>query len=648
MTKTMDELVEENRRLTALLDAVPDNLSLIDPSNRFLFVNQTAANLLHAMTGLSRSEVIGHDFRGLGASIDLVEHTEAAHARARAGEVATVEYPLPMAGGPRWVETKVSPVRRADGSIEAIAVSGRDIHERKLVETRLRLLSKIGALAGALDDEGVFVALARLAIPELGDWCIVDVAVNGRLRRAKVAHADPALEPLADELMRLDGCDRALRELVARGPFVLADYAGERIADRELRALLERLGARSLLVVPLRIHDELVATATFVAGGASARRYGPEDLALAQELAQRAAQIVENARLHQKLRESEERFRLALAHARITVFELDRELRARWLHNPPLDQPVAPALGDAAAGEPGAAFAAIVRRVIDGGRGVTDEFAETMAGAQRHFLVSVEPLRDASGGVRGAIGAATDITETKRAQEELKQALAFREQMMGVLGHDLRNPLSAVRGLAGLVLLGDEAPAPVRSHVEQIDRAAKRMVELIGTLLDFTDSRFRGGLPIAPAPADLREIATAAIEELRAAHRERSVELDVRGDVRGEWDPARMAQVVSNLVANALTHGAADEPVQVSIAGDADVVLSVRNRGPVIAPEVLPTIFEPFRRGGAADRGPSRGLGLGLYIVDQIVRAHAGTIAVDSTAERGTVFTVRLPRRRAA
>jgi signal transduction histidine kinase len=217
---------------------------------------------------------------------------------------------------------------------------------------------------------------------------------------------------------------------------------------------------------------------------------------------------------------------------------------------------------------------------------------------------------------------------------------------MGVLGHDLRNPLSAVRGLAGLVLLGDDVPALVKSHVEQIDRAAKRMVEMIGTLLDFTESRFRGGLPISPTPADLCEIATPAIEELRAANRERIIELDVRGDVRGEWDPARLAQVVSNLVANALTHGAAGEPVQVSIAGGSDVILSVRNRGTAIAPELVPAIFEPFRRGGGADRH-GRGLGLGLYIVDQIVRAHGGTIAVESTAERGTAFDVRLPRRRA-
>jgi signal transduction histidine kinase len=102
--------------------------------------------------------------------------------------------------------------------------------------------------------------------------------------------------------------------------------------------------------------------------------------------------------------------------------------------------------------------------------------------------------------------------------------------------------------------------------------------------------------------------------------------------------------VVSNLVANALAHGAADQPVEVTIAGDHDVTLSVRNRGPAIPPELVTTIFEPFRRGPGVERSRTRGLGLGLYIADQIVRAHGGAISVDSTDERGTLFTVRVPR----
>jgi signal transduction histidine kinase len=352
------------------------------------------------------------------------------------------------------------------------------------------------------------------------------------------------------------------------------------------------------------------------------------------------ADKAENARLQEQLQKSEERFRLALAHSHVTVFELDLELRFRWLHNPPAGvQP--PLLADAGAGDPNAQFPSLVRRVLATGQGFTEENVEYVAGEPRNFLISIEPLRDAGGAIVGAIGAGTDITATKRAEVELAQALAFREQMMGVLGHDLRNPLTAIRGLTGLLLLGD-LPAPARSHIDRIDRAAQRMFEMISTLLDFTESRFRGGISVVPAPADLRDIVGAVVDELRAAHPDRAIELDVSGASSGNWDGARLAQVVSNLVANALTHGGPGDTVRVTLAGDADVVLTVANGGAPIAPELLATLFEPFRRGD--DGGRTRGLGLGLYIVEQIVRAHGGTIAVESNRERGTRFTVRLPR----
>jgi signal transduction histidine kinase len=120
----------------------------------------------------------------------------------------------------------------------------------------------------------------------------------------------------------------------------------------------------------------------------------------------------------------------------------------------------------------------------------------------------------------------------------------------------------------------------------------------------------------------------------------------VSGDGHGEWDAARLAQVVSNLVDNALTHGDRDEPVRVSVdAEEAGVRLKVMNRGPVVPPELMPELFEPFRRGVVTDRASrSRGLGLGLYIVKAIVAAHGGTIDVHSTIRDGTMFSVRLPR----
>jgi PAS domain S-box-containing protein len=354
--------------------------------------------------------------------------------------------------------------------------------------------------------------------------------------------------------------------------------------------------------------------------------------------------------VHQKLRQTEGRFRVALAHSNVTVFEQDTAGRYRWIYNPPLGYEAGAVLGktndEIVTPEEASRMNALDGVVLETGERVHDEIRVSLGGETRHLLVSQEPLRDTSGAIVGLTGAATDITEQKRAQAQLAQALVFREQMMGILGHDLRNPLGAVRALSTLLLRREDLPESARESLAEIARAGQRMLEMIETLLDFTNARFKNGLPIARVPTDLREVCRRVVGEMRAAAPRRKIELELDGDGRGTWDPARIAQVVSNLLANAVEHGAKDGPVRVSVGVDgADAVLEVENEGPPIAPELLPVIFEPFC-GRLALRGASgaRGLGLGLYIVREVVTAHGGSVAVDSSAERGTTFTVRLPR----
>jgi signal transduction histidine kinase len=142
----------------------------------------------------------------------------------------------------------------------------------------------------------------------------------------------------------------------------------------------------------------------------------------------------------------------------------------------------------------------------------------------------------------------------------------------------------------------------------------------------------------------LGEISRDTVDELRVAWPDHPIELEVHGDAHGEWDPARMSQTIANLATNAITYGARGAAVQISVEGDGgDVQLKVHNFGPAIPPDMMPVLFQPFRRAGLEDRSPS-GLGLGLHIVEQIVRAHSGTVSVESTAGEGTTFTVRLPR----
>jgi signal transduction histidine kinase len=216
--------------------------------------------------------------------------------------------------------------------------------------------------------------------------------------------------------------------------------------------------------------------------------------------------------------------------------------------------------------------------------------------------------------------------------------------MIGMLGHDLRNPLNAVSMTIAAVLRRPDLPDDLRGKMECVHRAAGRMTEMIGTLLDLARVGSIGNVGMSPAPADLGAIVEQVVDEHRAGRPERAIEVDLRGDLHGVWDPARVAQVVSNLVGNALEHGDPKAPVCVSADGEqADVItLEVRNQGPPIQADLIPVLFDPFVRGASAAR--ESGLGLGLYIVKQIVVGHGGTISVESTAQTGTTFTMRVPR----
>jgi signal transduction histidine kinase len=157
-------------------------------------------------------------------------------------------------------------------------------------------------------------------------------------------------------------------------------------------------------------------------------------------------------------------------------------------------------------------------------------------------------------------------------------------------------------------------------------------------------------MPLSPAATDLGHLCREVVDEMRAAHPTRTFRFDPHGDLAGEWDGARLRQVVSNLLGNAVQHGGGAGPVDLAVGGeDSDVRVTVRNQGPPIPRDDVATIFEPLVRGPSAEsRGPRRpgSLGLGLYIAREVVAAHGGTIDVQSSAEDGTAFTVRLPRRR--
>ena len=254
-------------------------------------------------------------------------------------------------------------------------------------------------------------------------------------------------------------------------------------------------------------------------------------------------------------------------------------------------------------------------------------------GVFRPFLTRVTPLRGADGRIFRWLGINTDVTEERKASE-------LREQFMAVLGHDLRNPLSAIE--AGLRLLR-RTPLNDRAVLlaDMMRDSAARMAALIDDITDFARGSLGGGLALNRAPDPLEPVLREVIAELVASMPERVVETDFALGEPVDCDRGRIAQLFSNLLANALTHGSADRPVPVrAVSGTEGFELSVANDGQPIPPDDLPRLFQPFFRG--AGRPSRQGLGLGLYIAHEIATAHGGTLNVVSTPEE-TRFTFRMP-----
>ncbi len=253
-------------------------------------------------------------------------------------------------------------------------------------------------------------------------------------------------------------------------------------------------------------------------------------------------------------------------------------------------------------------------------------------GGHAWVMARAIPLRRI-GRVEEWIGTMTDISDQVRVEEA-------REQFITVLAHDLRSPLSAILFSAELLRSSGLSPH-AEELVARVTRSGLRIDAMIRDLLDFARGRLADGIGIERRSCDLAAICFAEVEDARVSHTGRTILCESVGNVTGEWDPDRMEQVLSNLIANALDHGA--DPITVrAVDAGADVLLSVHNHGAPIAAELLPTIFEPYRRGRGTGQ---RGLGLGLYIVSEIVRAHGAAIAVRSKAGEGTSFTIRWPRR---
>ena len=261
---------------------------------------------------------------------------------------------------------------------------------------------------------------------------------------------------------------------------------------------------------------------------------------------------------------------------------------------------------------------------------------------------------EAKGNLTGA-----DLDDLMRFNEAIDQSLAesisrytreidrSREMFVAILGHELRSPLSVALTGSQFLLERGALSEPDLTVAARVARSMARMNQMIADLLDFTWGRLGSGIPITPAETDLAVVIRQAVDEMAAVHPDAVLQFTPTGNLNGQWDAGRISQVVTNLLGNAVQHGTSGTRIGLTAQGEAaDVVLRVHSHGQTIPKVDIPGLFSPFKR-FQSDRPASRdsgNLGLGLYIAERIVSAHNGTIDVRSSAEAGTLFTIRLPR----
>lgn len=529
----------------AILQGITDGVTVQHPDGHLLYANEVAARIIGYP---SASVLLAAPLAELIARVEMFDETGnpltpdrlpgRLALRGEAVPETLVRYRVVATGIERWSVVNATPIRDGQGQIQGIVNVFRDVTESKRSRDRLRFLAEAGAELGrSLDYEVTLAAVARLAVPDFADWCAVDICEeDGSVRRLAVAHVDPAKVELAHELHRRyptdsdapSGLPNVLRTGTAELYGEITDDVLVSLArDEQHLEIARSLGLRAAMIVPLAARGRTLGAVSFVSAE-SGRRYGPDDLAFAEQFAARAALAVDNARLY----------------------------------------------------------------------------------------------RQASA------------------------AVAARDEFISVAAHELRTPTTSLVGFAQL--LGRQLdrgaidPERLRRATDAIAREATRLSHLVGHLLDVSQLE-AGKLTLERQDIDVVQLVRDIVEAASLRNDGRFIEVCAPTALRACLDPARLEQVLINLLNNAVKFSPDGRPIDVVVAHEGDdwAALTVRDRGIGIPLEHRDRIFEPFYQAHANEF--RSGMGLGLHICREIVRVHGGTMVADFPPDGGTRVIVRLP-----
>lgn len=555
---------------------------------------------------------------------------------------------------PEELRARVWAILRAQRLREAML---RQTQRLELVTLLAKRLTATGSSVPAVLD-----ALCSTLHGAVGDGALVwtELLASSGPRLQSVWRGEPEAAAVLQALLPVELAQRytpdpaGAAHLRLQGPAARAQ-ARERLAP-QLHGYLEHFAVGGLVLLPLRDRSGVRGT---LAVWRDQRREGftSEDLALLDTCLDYCALTLENAQLYEA--EQRMRARLDATLDQLPVGVLVADEHGRTCLRNRMSREI---LGDTL--EPGLHFTALeqqnsyehptgelyapgrmpLTRALAGEVVRGEEIMLRLSGsALRTIRASGAPVMSEDGLPLGGVVAFEDVSEQKAAAREREQLAQFQEQFLGILGHDLRNPLNAIT-IAATVLT--HHPGNEKALVGRIAASAERMRRMIEQLLDLTRARLGGGIMLATKRVNLSELVTNVIDEIQIGSPQCSFILALEPMLLGFWDQGRLEQVFSNIISNAVLYGQPGRPVTVGLrSAGALAVCQVHNDNPEgaeIEPEQLSILFEPFRR-GRSEYQRSQGLGLGLFIAKEIVTAHNGSIEVTSSSQQGTTFRILLP-----
>jgi PAS domain S-box-containing protein len=637
---------ESEERYRFLAEAQPDQIWTATPSGELDYVNQRVLDYFDA----SFSEHVAGGWTDVTHPEDLARTLQLWQQALDTGTPYENELRLQRAADEsyRWHLTRAVVMRNRSGEIVKWFGSNTDIDDRKRAEEAQRFLVDAGAtLGGSLDYRTTLAALAKMAVPRIADWARVDILEDGKLRTLAVEHVDERKVELALELGRRYPEDPE----AAQGPplvlrtgesELMTEISEERLSELAVDdlhlELVRELGFQSYMCVPLVARGRTLGAISFVSAE-SGRRYGPDDLALAEELARRASTAIENTRLYREVEERAQAARV-LEHVGDGVFLVDAEGIVRlWNRAAEVITKLASAevVGRRAgevlpgwqdltahvpvAGAPGPAAATTLPLELDG--------------EERWLSISVVGFDE------GTVYAFRDLTQ-ERALEQIRQDL------VSTVSHELRTPLAAIYGSA-LTLAREDLELEEGMHkrlLEVIVEESSRLADIVNDLL-LASQLDAGRLELRVEHCDAHALAASVLDAART-HLPEGVRVSLEPGQDGlpqvVADEGQLRQVLGNLIDNAVKYSPAGGDIWLRVeAAGKYVRFTVADEGLGIPPAEQTRIFEKFYRLDPDMTGGIGGTGLGLYISRELVRRVHGRIWVEPGVERGSVFYVEIP-----